>query len=128
MLMKNDEEATDVYDLTYAWPVNILRYEARIFGLSIIEIGAVIAGLLVPMVVVGLSLIGVGVSAMTIVTLLLLLRRIERLGNSTIPMFVMQRLRDYRAPRTVMLSLIMGAAATEIRVYDPETDTHFTVQ
>lgn len=117
-----------VHDITYEWPVNILRYEGRVFGLNIIEIGIVLVGFFVPITLLGTSVVGLGISVSVIAMLLVCVRRIERLGNVTVPVYLWKRLQYQREPRMVVLPLIMGTEATRITIYDPETDTTFTVQ
>ena len=117
-----------IYDITYEWPVNLFRYEGRIFGLNIIEIGALIAGFFIPVTLLGWQGPGVVVSVVLMVLTFLSLRRIERLGNHTLPVYLWKRLQYQRTPRTLVLPLVMGSDVTQITIYDPETDTSITVQ
>jgi hypothetical protein len=123
-----DSQVPSVYDITYEWPVNIFRYEGRVFGLNIIEIGVVLAGFFLPMILLGASVGSLMVSISVIMVLLLCVRRLERLGNVTVPLYLWRRLQYQREPRTVVLPLIMGNEATRVTIYDPATDTTFTVQ
>ena len=107
--------------IVYEWPPNLTQYEATIFmGLSTTEavgggIALIAAVMLIPHKVVG-GVVGV-LAALLVV---LALKKMERLGNISIPVFLWKRWRASRNPRQVFLTEIIGARGGAVHLEDAD--------
>jgi hypothetical protein len=112
-----------VHDLSYEWPPNLTQYESRIFlGLAAHE--ATAAGFAF-LLTIGLVRSGAGVvlGAVAAVAVLLLVKRWERLGNRSLPVYLVARGLERRQETELELPLILGghAALVEVEAWEGET-------
>lgn len=107
--------------IVYEWPPNLTQYEAAVFmGLSTSEaVGGGMAFMaclmLIPHKVVG-GILG----AILAVLVVLALKKVERLGNVSFPVFLWKRWRASRQPRPVFLTEIIGARGATIHLEDED--------
>ena len=105
--------------LLYEWPPNLNDYEARLFlGLSATE---GIAGGMVFMLVTGLvpnRLLGLILGIVLFVGVVLSLKKMESLGNISIPLYLWRRWQARRNPRTLQLTQIVGVQGATVHIED----------
>lgn len=109
--------------LIYEWPMNLVQYEADSFlGLNIIEWMAAGMALLLSLVLVPHPLLkllfGVAGGACTV----LVVKKLERLGNISIPVYLWRRWRARRHPRYARLTEIVGVSGATVHL--EEGDGH----
>lgn len=93
---------TTMEDLTYEWPPHVGRYEARFFGFTLIEAVAAVMSFLVIIALSSQLVTAVVVAAIV----LLCVRRLERLGGVSLPVYLFYRLRAATSRETLELPLI----------------------
>ena len=93
---------TTMEEITYEWPPHVGQYEAKIFGFTIMEAVAAVMSFLVVMASVDNLFAGLiaGVIA------LLFVRRLERLGGVSLPVYITYRLRAAYSNEVMELPLI----------------------
>jgi len=100
-------------DLTYAIPPDILRYDKRyIFGIASTEL-VIAAGLALPVI----YLIGPFVGLIAGVVALLILHRIESLGNRSIVVYLIQRAVHNARERRVNIARLMPETEHRLEIF-----------
>lgn len=115
--------------LSYEWPANLHTYETTLFlGLSAVEAIVAVFALMLPLVVLDSVILG-GLFGVALAGLALLsIKRIERLGNVPLPVFLAQRLIAQYRPRTIQLPLVMGSEGGTIHVEGLDGETLLTME
>ena len=115
---------TDPDDLRYHIPPDVLHYEPRfIFGLTATDL--LVAT--IPAMLIGVTLAW-GTGIVTGILSLSLLKRFERFGNQSFPMYTIQRWQHTRTPRTVHLPLILPAEVEALQFETWDGDSLFEIE
>lgn len=115
--------------LSYEWPANLHKYETNLFlGLSAVEAIVAVFALITPLVVLDNVFVGVLLGALLAALALLTIKKIERLGNVPLPIFLGKRLLAHYQPQALKLPLIMGAENGTIHVETMEGETLLTME
>jgi hypothetical protein len=115
---------TDLNELRYPIPPDVLHYEPRfIFGLSATDL--LVAT--IPALLLGTTLGWVAGVVMAVVALSLL-KRFERFGNQSLPMYYFQRWQYTRRSRPVHLPLVLPAEAENLQFETWEGDKLFDIE
>lgn len=93
---------TTMEEITYEWPPHVGQYEAKIFGFTIMEAVAAVMSFLVVMASVDNLFVGLFVGVLA----LLFIRRLERFGGVSIPVYITHRLRAAYSEEIMELPLI----------------------
>ena len=108
-------------DIVYEWPPNLTQYEAAVFmGLTTTEaVGGGLAFMLCLMLIPH-KIVGGLVGALIALLVVLSLRKMERLGNVSIPVWLWKRWRASRNPRTIYLTEIIGTTSAPVHLEDED--------
>lgn len=118
-----------VQELAYAWPLNLTRYEAAVFmGLSLVEALAGVMAFVLPLTLLTSKVAGVLVGALCALLVLLTVKKIERLGNLPLPVYLLRRYLARREQRELRLALILGTHSAPVYVEDADGTTLVTVE
>lgn len=118
-----------VHDLSYPWPPNLTAYEATLFfGLSAVEAIAGALAFVLPLAIVENKVAAALVGALVAGAVLLSLRRVARLGDLPLPVYLYRRLAARRRARVVEMPLILGASGGEIHVETDAGETLVTLE
>ncbi len=96
------EQETTMADITYDWPPHVGQYDAKIFGFALMEAIAAVMAFLVIMATTGSIILGVIVGVLA----LLFVRKIERLGGVSVPVYIYHRLHAAYSKEMMELPLI----------------------
>jgi hypothetical protein len=93
---------TTMEELTYEWPPHVGHYEARLAGFTIVEAVVGAMGFLMVVAVGGHVMVALMVGAVS----LLFVRKLERLGGVSLPIYLFYRLQAAYSQETLELPLI----------------------
>ena len=114
-------------DLTYEWLPNLSQYEARIMlGLTAQEAMACAMGFLVPISIIP-SFFGVIVAVLTVITILLTIKRIDRFGQKSFLIYIIIRFWERINKKQIEIPLIMGGGSGRIELENWEGETVLTL-
>lgn len=114
-------------DLTYEWLPNLSNYEARIMlGLTAQEAMASALGFIMPVTFIP-SLFGVIVAMLTVITILLTIKKIDRFGQKAFLVYLVIRIFERIKKKEVEIPLIMGGNSSRIELENWEGETILTL-
>ena len=114
-------------DLTYEWLPNLSNYEARIMlGLTAQEAMASALGFIMPVTFIP-SLFGVIVAILTVITILLTIKKIDRFGQKAFLVYLVIRIFERIKKKEVEIPLIMGGNSSRIELENWEGETILTL-
>jgi hypothetical protein len=89
-------------EMTYEWPPHVGQYDAKIFGFTIVEAVAALMSFLVVMATFSNLFVGLLVGVLA----LLFVRRLERLGGVSLPVYIFYRVKAAYSSEIMELPLI----------------------
>ena len=100
--MEANSKQTTMENITYEWPPHVGQYEAKLFGFTIMEAIAAVMSFLVIMATTRNLILGIIMGVIA----LLCVRRMERLGGVSIPLYIFHRLQAAYSKEIMELPLI----------------------
>ena len=114
-------------DLTYEWLPNLSQYEARIMlGLTAQEAMACALGFIIPISIVP-SIGGVIIAILTIIIILLTIKKIDRFGQRAFLVYLTIRFWERINKKQIEIPLIMGGGSGRIELENWEGETVLTL-
>lgn len=114
-------------DLTYEWLPNLSQYEARIMlGLTAQEAMASAMAFILPVTVIP-SLFGVIVATLSVIIVLLTIKKIDRFGQKAFLTYLIVRIWERVRQKEIEIPLIMGGNSSRIELENWEGETIMTL-
>ncbi len=114
-------------DLTYEWLPNLSSYEARIMlGLTAQEAMACALGFIVPVSVTP-SIFGVLLAILTVIIVMLTIKKLDRFGQRAFLVYLVIRLAERITKKEIEIPLIMGGDSSRIELENWEGETIMTL-
>ena len=118
--MSND---SGLNQLTYEWPPNLTEYEAKIFlGLTTGEAIAGSLAFLIPIATLQ-NTAGFVVAIISAAVVLLSIKKFDRFGNRSLPVYFFARWLEGRQQPEVELPLILGPSSSYVELENWEGET-----
>lgn len=104
-------------ELLYEWPLHILRYETAVFlGLTTLEAMSATMAFLLCVALVPHKVLALIAGLLAAGLVLLLLKKQERLGERSLPVYLWQRWRARRTRPVVRLTQVMSVPHTPVYI------------